>query len=144
MLTIPRGSLLVLLMAVTACASGAQGTEARRGGALVITAEEIRASSAANVLELIRSERPQWLRTRGVNTLRTRERTAPTGETIAVMDLPEIRVYTDGVRTGDAPVLRSISTRGIASVQFLTGAQATSRFGTDHPHGAIVITTSAG
>jgi ABC-type Fe3+-hydroxamate transport system substrate-binding protein len=144
MLNVSRGWLLVLLVVLSACASGAQGAQEGRSGSSMIGAEEIRRSPATNVLDLVRSERPQWLRTRGATTVRTRDTQDATGETVTVMDLPEIRVYVDGTRAGDTPELRGISTRGLVSVEFLSGPQATGRFGTDHPHGAILITTTTG
>jgi hypothetical protein len=144
MLNVSRGWLLVLLVALPACASGAQGAEETRRGSSVIGAEEIRRSSATNVLDLVRSERPQWLRTRGATTFRTREIEVETGDKVTAMDLPEIRVYVDGTRAGDTPDLRGISTRGLVSVEFLSAPHATGRFGTDHPYGAILITTTTG
>jgi hypothetical protein len=147
MLNSSRGWLLVLLVALSACASGAQGAQEARTGSTMIGAEEIRRSPATNVLDLVRSERPQWLRTRGATTARTRNTEVDRGDMVmevTVMDLPEIRVYVDGTRAGETPDLRGISTRGLVSIEFLSAPQATGRFGTDHPHGAIVITTTTG
>jgi hypothetical protein len=116
--------------------------ERTRHDGRVITAEEIARSNYATVLELIQGERPNWLRTRGAGTLRTAEVTDPrSGEPTDVMDLPPVVVYPDGARFGTVSELRGLRPSQVARIQFLSAPQATSRFGTDHVNGAILVTT---
>lgn len=139
-----RTKILVIgtLFAVLACASSPRDGSERRDNR-VLTTEEIRNARQSSVLDLIEAERAQWLRTRGTPTLRTRTATDPrTGEEIDVMDSPEVVVYMDGIRFGTAASLRSLPLSGIQELRFLTATEATSRFGTNHPNGAILVVTS--
>lgn len=104
-----------------------------------IAQAEIEASSASNAFELVRGLRPGWLRTRGIRSLRA----DTTRRAEAFTSLPrqgDIWVYVDGVRLGNQDSLRQVSTDEIIALQFLDAPQATTRFGTGHTHGAILIT----
>lgn len=120
--------IAVLLVAgfATACAtSGSSGSRNRN----LISIEEIGASQTATAYDLIRQLRPHFLRASGPTSINL-----PSGpETIVV--------YLDGTRMGGPEALQSIPTTDVKAVQFLNASQATTRFGTGHPHGAIVVTT---
>ncbi len=124
--------LLVLLLAlgIGGCASPSGGG----GGGDTLERAEIEASSATDVHRLIQTRRPSWLRERGAVTLRT----TPTDDGELLQDA-HIVVYLDGVRHGIVDDLRSLPTTGVTSIQRLSAADATQRFGTGHPRGAIVI-----
>lgn len=92
-----------------------------------ISTEEIRASSASNAYDLVRTLRPAWLRTRGYSSL------------VEMSTGPEIKVYVEGVRQGNQEALRNISLHDVASLEFLDSNSATQRYGRDNTHGAIVI-----
>lgn len=96
----------------------------------VISAEEIALErvSAWTAHDVISRLRPEFLRSRGRSSLRT---TVPT---TAV-------VYLDEVRYGALDSLRQLSADQIYSIQYINAADATTRFGTDHLGGAILITT---
>lgn len=98
-----------------------------RGGANVILGEELAASSAENALQAIRLLRPSMLRARGGSS------SDPTGAA-------NIVVYQDGVKTGGTNSLESIPTISVREVRFMNAADATVRFGTGHPMGAILVT----
>jgi hypothetical protein len=95
----------------------------------VITADEIERSTAENVLVLVHSRRPNWLRGRGGTSILAE------GELIA---------YLDGTRLGGAAELRQVTTDGIAMVRFYDAPSATIRFGSGHQHGAIQVVSLVG
>jgi hypothetical protein len=117
-------------LAAVACATGP-----RHPGAVVryqddvITADEIERSTAENVLDLVRSRRPNWLRGRGGTSILAE------GELIA---------YLDGTRLGGAQELRQVTTDGIAMVRYYDAASATIRFGSGHQHGVIQVVSLVG
>jgi hypothetical protein len=78
--------------------------------------------------DLILKLRPQFLRNRGATSFRN-------------TDSGEPAVYLDGVRYGKPESLKQISADQVQSVQFLSAADATTRFGTDNASGAILIQT---
>jgi hypothetical protein len=47
----------------------------------------------------------------------------------------------DDLRLGGLDQLKQIMPAAVESVQFLTGLEATQRWGLDHGHGAIVVTS---
>ena len=130
--------LLLLALAVAGAPLSAQSSTKRDRNR--ITEEEVRGSSAQNVYDLVRTLRPQWLRTRGNKTMSTERASGADGQDYAQIATPEIIVYMDGIRFGKDADLRTLSASEIASLQFLDASSATQRFGTGHPHGAIVLT----
>ena len=125
-----RLSLLLLVVAGSACASAPQGPEV---GAMPqsrnpnrLTREEVVATHTTSTFEAIRMLRPNWLRKRGA---------------MSVTQSSDIMVYVDNVQIGGVQSLHSIPVTSITSVQFLDAATATQRWGTGHVHGAILIIT---
>jgi len=118
-----------LLLSSCATAPGTQGDRD------VISEEEIRRSSATDAYRLVSSLRPAWLRERGAVTLRT----ADTDDGPALLN-PQIVVYIDGTRLGDVSDLETVATTGLTSIRRLSPSEATQRFGTGHPRGAILLT----
>ncbi len=115
------------LLLLAACASGRRipTPEPDRNA---ITAEEVAASPAATVRDLIRQLRPTWLRSHGPGSMRN---TAP--------ELPV--VYIDRVRTNDPNILDRLSPQIVREIRFLNGRDATTAYGFDHGGGAILIFT---
>jgi hypothetical protein len=105
------------------CAPNTQDGSAPRASRDVITQDEITASSESNALTLIERLRPQWFRMR------------------SGVDNPVV-VYVDGSRRGGAEQLRGIPIGNMIRAQFLSGSEATTRFGLNHGSGAILITTT--
>lgn len=96
----------------------------------ILTSEEIKSSrvSGWTAYDLISQLRPEYLRSRGPTSLRnTRPVTAA--------------VYVDDIRFGELDSLKTMSADQIFSVQYIGASDATTRFGTDHFGGAILITT---
>jgi hypothetical protein len=94
----------------------------------VLTEEDIEGSTAADAYELVRQLRPNWLHRRGPTSVR--DRTA--GQMI---------VYVDGTRWGGVAELRNFRTDQLRQLHYLSGPEATMRFGTGHGGGVIEITT---
>jgi hypothetical protein len=117
---------LVAVACLVACASPAGGGAAPGGDRAVIGAEALRAETGRRLDDVIRRQRPQWLARRGAASLN---------------DDTDVVVYQDGVRLGGPAVLRNVSADIVESVSYLSGPEATTRFGTGHPHGALLIVT---
>jgi hypothetical protein len=105
-------ALAVMLLA--GCASSSGGGTAGSRSERLITADEIAATHAKNAYEVIEQLRPRWL---------TR--------------INQAVVYMD-----DAPLilpLNSVMVGEIQQMEFLNAADATTKYGTNHAGGAIVI-----
>ena len=126
--------------AATACASANPSGEAapgaapgaptpasaRRGGGDVITQDELVGTTAQTVMDAIKQLRPSFLTSRG-----------PTSMNLAN---PGILVYANGMRLGGVSTLNDIPVQDIKQIQYLNASDATQRFGTGHPSGAILLT----
>jgi len=136
--------------------AGRTVTTSSRGSARsrVLTREEIAQSGLVNAMDLLTHLRPEWNQMRGPTTMQLGQ--VPGSNTTAggmhegpVKQFPAL--YIDGARVeysyGDdftriyATSLRSLAASSIEKIEFLTGPEATLRFGTDSPNGAILITT---
>ena len=53
----------------------------------------------------------------------------------------DIVVYQDGVKTGGPNSLEFVPTISVREIRYISAADATIRFGTGHPMGAILVTT---
>jgi hypothetical protein len=117
---------LVLLVTAACASSTSSGRTSGRRDARVLTAEEIRASSASNMYDVIRSHRPEWLIKRGQTSINMEG---------------DIVVYVDNVALGGPESLRSIDVQSVQSARFLNASEAQMRYGVGHMHGAIVVVT---
>ena len=118
-------ALLVLTLAAAACASGAgPGAGTRPKGSMDrITEAELEPIAQMSAFEAIERLRPRWLQSR-------------TGL------LPTVHV--DGsARNAGEEILASILCSEVQDMQYLSAADATTRFGTDYRNGAILITTKS-
>ncbi|MCY4646919.1 MAG: hypothetical protein OXE73_08600 [Gammaproteobacteria bacterium] len=133
---VPRWALTVALaglFCLGACGRGS-GT-AGDGPAPVrgtgdITREELDQEVYTSAHHAIERLRRSWLRRRGARTPNN----------------PDNRpsVYVDGVRVGAIEELFGISAEYVERISLLSPTDATTRFGTGHASGAIVITTRRG
>lgn len=99
-----------------------------------ITEDQIRASSARTVTELLRRLRPQWLRMRGRDVLRTgADPHAAQG----------VRVYMNGELLGGLSTLDQVSIDTVTRVEFLDPGSAVLRWGAGNEDGAILLSTEA-
>jgi hypothetical protein len=122
--------------AIYACASGGSSdteqrpTRPERRDAFVISERELGTSTARNALEAVQKLRPQWLRGRG------------SGSFGRAPDV--VMIYLNDVRLGGPPALAQLMTDGVKEIRYFNAADATSRWGTDHTAGAIVVTMKSG
>jgi hypothetical protein len=103
------------------------------GAQPALTEQEIRASSARSVRQLLRERRPHWLRSRGVDVLQ-RSRDAAKA--------PGVRVYLNGELLGGLETLDEVSIDSVTSIQFFDATAAVLRWGAGNADGAILLTTS--
>jgi hypothetical protein len=124
-------SVLVALALLAGCATGGEERErAPRQQQNLLTEAQIHAGTYQTAFEVVQSLRPSWLRERA------RSVTNPQGA--------EVAVYLDGVRLGGTGALRQVRVQNISTMQFMTPSDATTRFGTGHAGGAILILTRRG
>jgi hypothetical protein len=115
--------------ATIACASSGGGAGGRSD---LITANQIATSGASTAFDAVQRLQPHWLR-------------APAAGSIGAGGRNQvILVYLDGHRLGEVGSLRTLSTSGIRSMQWLDAVRATTvlpEIGSDPIAGAIVIKT---
>ena len=87
-----------------------------------------RGSNDLTAMALIRRLRPAWLSARGQDSLTDPSATYPV-------------VYVDEIRHGGLATLDRIPSAEIHSMRFFSAADATTRWGTGHPSGAINVVT---
>jgi hypothetical protein len=113
-----------LLLGLTACASG--GGTARPAGAnanRIVRAELDAFGGQADAYQAVQRLRPRWLQVR-----------SGVGNTVAVL-------YVDGGRRGPVTELRSLRPTEIQRMEYMSASDATTRFGTGHSGGAILVTS---
>lgn len=91
-----------------------------------VTGDELREAHVRTLLEAVGRVRPRFLRSH-----------APRRGQSAV-------AYLDGVRMGPVDRLRDVPVMDVVDVVFLPAADATTRFGTDHTGGALLVRTHVG
>lgn len=117
------------VLALAACASAPGGTSERDRDR--ITLEEIESTPVGNAYDVVRALRPEFLRSRGVASVRSGS--------------PEYAiVYVDGVRTGGLGELRRVPREQLEEIRYLSGSDATTMYGTGHGGGAILVVTKRG
>ncbi len=118
-------SLIALALVMASCSSAGTGSASSRHSN-VVTIEELAEVDYLNGLEAVRRLRPNWLRVRGQATF---NRQGSAG----------IRLYVDGRPRDDISELGRIPTTDILEMRFMNGREATTRYGTDHTNGAILV-----
>jgi hypothetical protein len=102
-----------------------------------ISFEEIQSAQAPDLYTLIQRLRPNFFaRNRGMTTL-DKNAGGPVGGN---PDGNTLWVYVNETRAGDATALKSMTTNGILSVEYLDPATATRRFGSSVTSGVILVT----
>ncbi|MEQ1855359.1 MAG: hypothetical protein ABL963_02760 [Longimicrobiales bacterium] len=133
-----------LIVVLAACASGARGGSGEGGSADLITREQIDQAALDSALDVIRRLRPRWLQP-------TR---SPTGSGIVplvghpgmpqdgdafIVNAVYATVIRDGLRLGEISSLASISPQTVASIRFLSAADASTRYGSGYDGGVIEV-----
>lgn len=110
-----------LAVGLAGCATaGTGGSSGSRSSATRIVLEDLEGLEQYDAYEAIQRLRPTWLQSRGT---------------------AEPEVYIDGTRRGDLRELRSLRVADIQEMEFMSANDASTRFGTGHAGGAILITT---
>lgn len=112
------------LAAVAACASG--GAASGGSNSRVLTREDMTDYLQQDLHEAILRLRRNWLRRRAAGG---------TSGTDAV------QVHVNGARMGGVNALRDIRVSNVARVEYMSGTDATTRYGTGYGGGAILVTT---
>ena len=94
----------------------------------VLAEEEFASSTALDVYALVQEFRPNWLHTRGP---------------VSIMDptAGDLRVYLNGVKTGDVNRLREIRVSEVRELRFLNAGEAQMRYGLGNSGGVIEVWT---
>jgi hypothetical protein len=114
-----------------AASAQAAAPRAPRSSQNLITSEEVAKSAASNAYDVVQKLRPQWLRVKSMSV-----------SSIASGGSDAPSVFLNDVRYGDITSLRSIDITSLRQLQFLTAAEATTRWGTGYPAGAILVTAA--
>lgn len=137
---VPRAAALGLAaLACAACALGAGGaasdtatatatarTQPARGSSRVLTGDQLRATGSANLWDALRQLRPEWLRGRAAASLISGEGDEPV-------------VYLHGIHHGPVRTMQQMNIEQVRRVEFVDGRDATTRFGTGHGGGVIMV-----
>jgi hypothetical protein len=123
---VPMG--LILISPLLGACAGASGDGTRASApANLITREMVEQTHVSTAFELVQNVRPRWLQDRGPTSL-DGSRTP-------------VQIYLDGSRYGGPEALQAISLDAIEEMRYLGAADATTRFGTGHGGGVILVTT---
>jgi hypothetical protein len=119
---------LVLLSGAAGCASGGEGRARPGSSATVLEREEFADLAYTDAYEIVARLRPRWLRGRGFGTLQSQGSGLPV-------------VYRDGRPLGGLELLRDIDFDAVERIEFIGASDSTTRFGTGHLGGVILVTT---
>ena len=121
------GVFFVALAILLACAARTQTSPGERSSSRNrITASELLDVHASSAYDAVRQLRPQWLRPRGVRSLSSSEVVLPA-------------VYMDNAAVGDLAVLQDIEIGDLAEIRYISGPDATTRWGTGVSGGVIEV-----
>lgn len=118
-------AVTALVLLGTACATAGGGS---RSSSDVITAEELSTLDDMSAYRAIEQLRPVWLRSRGRVSLGSSAGSLP-------------RVIVDGASREELDALRRIWISDVQSLRYLSSSEATTRYGTGFPSGAIEVRT---
>jgi hypothetical protein len=125
-----RAPWLLLAVLLLSCAGSPPGDAPTRPRNS-ISADEIAGVSAETAMEVIRRLRPEYLRSRGSQSLQSSGPVYPV-------------VYAGGVRLGGLEQLRFIQSTDVEAIRFIVASDATTLWGTGHSGGVIEVVLKAG
>ena len=116
-------------LAAIGCGGGGSGTAAQpgtetrttRGSANLITEAEISGTAYQNAMEVVQNLRPAMMRAR------------PGGG--------PVMFYLDDVKMVDLSALTSVPANRVKEIRYINAGDATTRWGTGHASGVILVTT---
>jgi len=115
---------LFLLLLVTACHQ--QASTGHASQRYVITQEEIEASTASNVYDLIAQLRADFLKDRGKISIRTNQH-------------EKAVVFLNDQEYGILETMRNIPIGRISEIQYYPGTEAVNRFGAQYGGGVVFL-----
>jgi hypothetical protein len=124
-------AMAVALTLACATTGGGGGPRPASPNKDIILESEIEAIAgrSVNALQVIEKLRPQMLRSRGAGSP-----TDASGET------SQPKVYVDNIAYGDISTLTNLNATQIREIQFFKSGDATTRWGTGHMGGVILVT----
>lgn len=122
---LPLVVLAVVALGASACVSTG-GSSSDRGRSDLLIRAQIEESTQSNAFDLVRQERPGWLRIRGPNSINHNQ---------------PLAIYLDGVRLGGPETLTTIPIMAVERMQYLGASEAQTRYGLNNTQGAIAVTT---
>ena len=118
---------LLCLLGLAACSAAPRGSMRSSN---LITREELELVQVASAFDAVQRLRPQWMS----------RPLAPTGQPGS----NPILVYVDRHQVGTVEELRHLTVDQIEVMEFVSAADATTRYGTGHASGIIEVTTRRG
>ncbi len=115
--------LATSVVLASACSGNPPPEGSMGGDPDVITREQIASLNVSTALDVVRRLKPNWLHSR------------------AARGADELVVYVDAARRGGTEALGYVSVEIIEQIRYLSGPDATTRLGTGHRGGAILIQT---
>ena len=103
------------------CGGVGGGSSPTRPSPNVLTGEQIRETNAVALYDALLELRPIWLRPRGLSG-------------------PVVYIY--GLRHGPVGTLYGIAANQVVRVEFMSGLDATTRYGTGHAGGVLLVNLS--
>lgn len=119
---------LALVLASAGCAGANDGSRGRGPSATFLEREEFADLAYSDAYEIVARLRPRWMRGRGFSTLQSQDSGLPV-------------VYRDGRFLGELELLRDIDFGAVERMEFIGASDSTTRFGTGHLGGVILVTT---
>lgn len=120
-----RTAVILIAILIAGCAGRSSGERPVRDRNL-ITAEEIAEINVSTAYEVVRQLRPEYLRSRGVTSIRDSSAEQPV-------------VYVSGMRLGGLDQLNAIPATDVESIRYISATDATTRWGTNHTGGVIDV-----
>jgi outer membrane cobalamin receptor len=141
-LTFCRSALVAAVVSVNACVPARGRLDQIRPSGRLITADQIRKTSATNAWEVLKnSASPLTLAERNGEPASVRSRRGRSSLVLSQADVPILIV--DGTRMNDFAMLRQIPAGSIESIRILNGIEGTTYQGTNAGGGVIIIATWA-
>ena len=120
------GRLAVLLLLLAAPACGARPSSKPAPDRTLITREQIIEHRFNNAYEAVEALHANWLSTRGTDSFQ---------------NPGQIWAYLDNTKLGGVERLCEIGSASIGSIRYYDGISASARWGLDHGHGVIFVTS---
>ena len=118
--------MLAVAIATTTGSCAPAGMQSRPApiSAVILSASELLQTGAPDVLRAVEMTRPAWL---------------SSGSSLRGTSGDKVQVYVESTRYGDPAQLQRISPSAVREIEYLTGEEATARFGRGHSAGAILV-----